>query len=310
MIARRVTIAIGTAVISILGALTIIFVLVRLSGDPAELMSPPGAPQEQIDQTRAQLGLDDPLLVQYGRFMKDAVHGDLGESYYWRTDALDLVRDHLGATLELAFLAAAVAVIVGVPIGLLAAFRQGGVLDRFFGVGAMFGQAIPSFWMGPVLILLISVNLGWLPSGGRAGWTSYVLPVVCLAAFQVAVLFRITRAAGIEQLGQDHVRLVRAKGAGRLRLAWSHVLAGSALPVMTVTGLAIASLIGGSVIVERIFSWPGIGNLMIQAVEERDFPVVQAVALVYAIAFIAINTIVDLLYLAVDPRLRSRARTS
>jgi peptide/nickel transport system permease protein len=308
MIGRRLLVALGTALISVVGALTIIFILVRLSGDPAELMAPPGAPQEQIDQTREQLGLSDPIVTQYGRFLGDAARGDLGESYYWRTSALGLVRDHLGATLELAFMSAAFAVVVGVPLGLLAAFRQGGVLDRLLGVGAMVGQAVPAFWMAPVLILLVSVHLGWLPSGGRAGWTSYILPVVSLAAFQLAVLFRITRAAALEQLGQDHVRLVRAKGAGRLRLARSHVLPGTALPVMTIAGLALASLIGGSVIVETIFSWPGIGNLMIQAVEERDFPVVQAVALVFALAFITINTVVDLLYLAVDPRLRARTK--
>jgi ABC-type dipeptide/oligopeptide/nickel transport system permease component len=305
MIAKRITITLATALLSLLGALTIIFILVRLSGDPAELMSPPGAPQSQIDQTRQQLGLDEPLVVQYRTFMSDALHGDMGESYFWRTDALGLVLDHLGPTLALAFAAAAFAVALGVPLGLLAAFRQGSAVDRGLGVGAMLGQAIPSFWMAPVLVLIISVELGWTPTSGMSdGWRSFILPVTSLGAFQLAVLYRITRAASLEALGQDHVRLVRAKGATKKRIAISHVLPGTALPLMTVTGLALASLIGGSVVVERIFAWPGIGNLMIQAVDERDFPVVQSVALVYAIAFIGLNTIVDLLYLVADPRLR------
>jgi peptide/nickel transport system permease protein len=305
MLAKKLAVTIGTALLSLLGALTIIFILVRLSGDPAELMSPPGAPQEQIDQTRAQLGLDKPLIVQYKNFISDALHGDMGESYFWRTDALELVRAHIGPTLALAFAAAAFAVVLGVPLGLIAAFHSGAPIDRGLGVGAMLGQAIPSFWMAPVLVLIVSVRLGWTPTSGMGdGIRSYILPVIALGSFQLAVLFRITRAASLEALGQDHIRLVRAKGATNMRIAFSHVLPGTALPLMTVAGLALAGLIGGSVVVERIFAWPGIGNLMIQAVEERDFPVVQAIALVYAIAFIGLNTIVDLLYIVADPRLR------
>jgi peptide/nickel transport system permease protein len=297
-----------TALLSLLGALTIIFVLIRLSGDPAELMSPPEAPQAQIDQTRVQLGLDRPLPVQYGRFIRDAVTGDLGESYYWRTDSLELVRQHIGPTVVLALAAAAFAVIVGVSLGLVSAFRQNGVVDRSLGVVAMLGQAIPSFWMAPVLVLFVSVHLRWTPTSGMNGVRSFMLPVVALGSFQLAVLYRITRASALELLGQDHIRLARAKGASNRRIAVSHVLPGTALPLMTVTGLALAGLIGGSVVVERIFAWPGIGNLMIQAVQERDFPVVQAIALVYAVAFIGLNTLVDLLYTVADPRLR-KART-
>jgi glutathione transport system permease protein len=308
MLAKRFAVTIATALLSLLGALTIIFVLVRLSGDPAELMSPPGAPQAQIDLTRKQLGLDRPLVVQYGRFLNDAVHGRMGESYFFRTDAIHLVRGHIGPTVVLALCAAAFAVLIGVSLGLIAAFRQNTIVDRLLGTGAMLGQAIPSFWMAPVLVLIVSVRLKWTPTSGMHSWRSFILPVISLGSFQLAVLFRITRAAAMEALGQDHVRLVRAKGATNRRIALSHVLPGTALPLMTVTGLALASLIGGSVVVERIFSWPGIGDLMIQAVNERDFPVIQAIALVYAVAFIGLNTLVDLLYTVADPRLRkSRA---
>lgn len=301
---RRIAVLVGSALLSILGVLTLVFFLTRLSGDPAELMSPPGAPQSTIDETRENLGLDQPLPVQYVSFLADAVRGDFGESYYWQTDAMDLVKDHLGPTLVLAGTAAVVAIVVGVTSGMVAASLHGRIADRALMVGALIGQAIPSFWLAPMLILIVSVKLGWTPTGGMEGWRAFILPTIALASFQLAVLFRMTRASALEVLNQDHVRLARAKGAGRVRVARAHVLPSTALPVMTVAGLAVASLIGGSVIVERIFSWPGMGNLMIDAVEERDFPVVQCVAVVYAVAFVAINTIVDLLYGVADPRTR------
>ncbi len=303
-VVRRAAVLVGSALLSIFGVLTIVFFLTRLSGDPAELMSPPGAPQSTIDETRENLGLDRPLVVQYASFLSDAIRGDFGESYYWQTDAMSLVRSHLGATLALAGTAALFAIVVGVITGMLAASLHGRIVDRLLMVGALIGQAIPAFWLAPMLILVVSVHLGWTPTGGKDDWRSFILPTIALASFQLAVLFRMTRASALEVLNQDHVRLARAKGAGRIRVARAHVLPSTALPVMTVAGLALASLIGGSVIVERIFSWPGMGNLMIDAVEERDFPVVQCVAIVYAIAFVVINTLVDLFYGIADPRTR------
>lgn len=199
--------------------------------------------------------------------------------------------------------------VIGVALGMVAAFRRGRLVDRSLSSAAMLGQAIPSFWLGPVLILIFSVQLRLLPSSGRNGFKSFILPVVTLSLFQFAVVYRITRAAALDSLGQDYVNLGRAKGSGERRLALSHVLPNSALPVLTVAGLALANLIGGSVIVETIFGWPGIGALMIQAVQERDFPVVQAVALVFSIGYIVINTIVDVLYEVLDPRVRAGATT-
>jgi peptide/nickel transport system permease protein len=309
MLIRRTALVLGAALVSVVGVLTLVFVLVRFTGDPAELMAPPNAPPEQIAQTRVQLGLDRPLLSQYGRFLADTARGDLGKSYYWRTDARHLVMSHLGPTLALAGSASAFALLLGVPAGMLAALFSGRHIDRALVVGALIGQAIPAFWMAPVLILFVGVDLGLTPTSGMVGWRSFILPTIALGSFQLAVLFRITRAASLEVLSQDHVRLARAKGSSTARLARAHVLPSTALPVMTVAGLALASLIGGSVIVERIFAWPGIGNLMIQAVDERDFPVVQAVAVIYAVAFVGINSIVDLLYAVADPRLRKELRS-
>ncbi len=304
MTMRELLIRIATGVLSVLGAVTLIFVLTRITGDPAVLMSPPGATEEQIDATRQLLGLDDPLPKQYLSFLGDAAQGDLGQSYYWRQDVAQMIGERIGATARLAVAALALAFLVGVPAGLLAAFYRARLLDRALVSGAMLGQAIPSFWLAPVLVLIFAVELRVLPVSGMGGFDSYILPTITLASFQLAVLFRITRAAALEALSQDYVKLARAKGAGQLRIAAAHVAPGTLLPVMTVAGLALANLIGGSVITEVIFSWPGIGNLMVQAVQTRDFPLVQGIALLFAVGYVVINTAVDLLYRVADPRLR------
>lgn len=297
----------GLGLLSIWGALTIVFVLGRLTGDPARLMSPPGAPAEQVEQIRRALGFDRSIFVQYGDYLTDAARGDLGSSYYWQQPALELVLDRIWPTVYLAFAAMAFAIIFGIVLGLLAGFFRGRFTDRLLVRTTMLGQAIPSFWLGPVLILLVSVQLGWLPAGGMRDVSSVILPAITLGAFQLALLFRMTRATTIEALGQDYVVMARAKGTGGLRLAASHVLPNTALPTMTLAGLGLASLIGGSVITESIFSWPGVGFLLLQAVQQRDFPVVQSVALLYSVGFVSLNTIVDLLYRVADPRLRSES---
>ena len=304
MAVRRILAIIGSALITIWGAITLVFVLVRLTGDPAQLMSPPGAPPQQIEQTRQQLGLDASLPVQYVRFLGQALHGNFGTSYYWHQPALAVVTERLPATLALAGSALVFATVLGVGFGLVAAFTRERLADRGLRVVAMVGQAIPSFWLAPLLILVVSVKLGWTPVSGAAGGRSFILPTIALGSLQLAVLFRVTRSAALDQLGQDHLRLARAKGAHAWHLAAAHVLPSSALPIMTIIGLTTASLIGGSVIVETIFAWPGIGQLLIQAADKRDFPVVQSVAFVFAVGFVVVNTAIELLYRVVDPRLR------
>ena len=292
--------------LSIVGALAIVFTISRVSGDPAVLLSPPGTPLEDIEEYRQQLGLNDPIVRQFGSYSWRLLQGDLGESYYWKKPVRGLLFDRISATVGLALVATVYAVVVGVGFGLWAAFRRGRLVDRGLVSIAMLGQAIPSFWLGPILIILFAVNLGWLPSSGNRSWPSVVLPALALGSFQVAVLFRITRSSAIEALGQDSVRLARSKGSSDVRLAFSHILPNTALPLLTVMGLSLATLIGGSVIVETIFAWPGIGSMMMRAVALRDFPMVQGIAVVFAIAFVVINTVIELLYLVVDPRLRDR----
>jgi peptide/nickel transport system permease protein len=304
---RQVLLRVSAGALSVLGAVTLIFLLTRATGDPATLMSPPGATEGQIQNTRVLLGLDRPVPVQFASFLGDALRGDLGQSYYFRQDVSSMIGERVGATVKLALAALGLAIVVGIPAGLIAAFNRAKLLDRALVSGAMLGQAIPSFWLAPVLVLVFAVELGLLPVAGMDGVRSFILPTVTLASFQIAVLFRITRAAALEALGQDHVKLARAKGAGQVRVGVAHVAPNTLLPVMTVAGLALANLIGGSVIVEVIFGWPGLGNLMIQAVGARDFPLVQGVALLFAVGYVVINTVVDMLYRFADPRLRVEA---
>lgn len=294
--------------LSILGAITIVFLLSHASGDPAKLMSPPGAPPGQVAAIRAQLGLDDPLWQQYLTFIGHVFTGNLGHSYYYGDSVTSVITSHVGPTIYLALVAMAYAVGVGVPLGLVAAFKSNSFVDRLLVGLSMLGQAVPSFWLGPVAILVAAVQLHWLPASGNATLSSVVLPAITLGTLQLAVIFRITRAAALEALSQDFVRLARAKGMTDRRLARCHVLPNSLLPVMTVGGLALASLIGGSVIVEVIFAWPGLGTTLMSAVSQRDFPVVQGIALVYAISFVVLNTLIDVLYAVADPRLRGVER--
>ena len=290
--------------VTIIGAVTLIFFLARITGDPAQLMAPPGATTKQVDDIRVALGLDRPVFDQYLSFLGGASRGDLGESYAFQQDVTPMVLDRLGATVQLAFTALVVALVVGTVTGLLAAFKRSKAVDRALVVATMLGQAIPSFWLAPTLVLVFAVNLALFPVAGKSGASSFVLPVAALALFQIAVIFRITRATALEVLSQDYIKLARSKGVGPVRLALAHVSPNTLLPVMTIVGLSLANLIGGSVIVEVIFSWPGLGNLMISAVGVRDFPLIQGIALVFAVGYVAINFIVDSLYKVADPRLR------
>lgn len=295
---------VGSGLLSVWGAVTIVFLLTRLTGDPTHTLAPPTATPAQIRLIGHQLGLDQPLPVQYVQFLGRAVTGNFGQSYYWNTAVTGLLLQHVLPTVALAFLAVLMAVGIGIPLGLISAFRGGTVLDGALSAMGGLVQAIPAFWLGPLVILLFAVMLRLLPPTGLQDWQSFVLPVVTLGAFQTAFLFRITRAAALEAVSQDYVRLARAKGARTLRVALGHVLPEISLPILTVVGLGLANLLGGSVVVETIFGWPGIGNLLIQASSERDFPVIEGVAVLFAVGYVLINTVVDVLYTVIDPRAR------
>lgn len=279
------------------------FLLTRLSGDPADLMLPPNTTDEARAAFRAVHGLDQPLWRQFVRFAGSAIVGDFGDSLRFQQPAIQLVVERLGATAELATATMLLALAIGIPAGVVAANRRGGALDASIRAVMLLGQAVPSFFLGVVGIIFFAVWLRWLPTGGRGTFAQLVLPSTTLAFNLVALIARVTRSCMLDVLKQDYVRTARAKGVWERRVIWLHALRNAFIPVLTVIGLQVGLLLGGVVVTETIFSWPGVGRLAIQAIYARDFPVVQAVVFVFAVTFVLVNLIVDLLYAALDPRI-------
>ena len=291
-------------VVVVWGVVTVVFVVMRLSGDPIGLLVSPDAPPEEIQRLRERHGLNDPLPVQYAVFLRDVVRGDFGTSLRYGQDALSVVVERIPATLQIAFAAFALAVIVAVPIGILSAVRPNSPVDNLAMVLALVGQAVPTFFLGIVLILVFAVRLGWFPTSGLGSPSGLVLPSITLGAFAMASITRLTRAAMLEVLNQDYVRTARAKGLRDATVINRHALRNALVPVVTIMGLQFGGLLGGSVVTETVFALPGMGRLIIQAIGNRDYPVVQAGVFLIAIAFVGVNLVVDLLYAALDPRIR------
>ena len=294
----------GRAIIALWGISTIVFVVLRLSGDPAVLLLPQEASLEDVSRLRRDLGLDDPLLLQYLRFLGNSAVGNFGESLRHREPAMVLVRSHLWATLELSFAAFFVATTVAVPIGVLAAVKPNSLYDHAVMTLTLIGQSAPTFWIGIMLILAFGLELRWFPIGGRGTLAHLVMPAMTLGAFAMASIARLTRAAMLEVLRLDYINTARAKGLRNSSVIWKHALKNAAIPVVTIMGLQFGALLGGAVVTETVFSWPGIGRLAIQGIYNRDYPVVQASVFLAAVFFVLINFAVDLLYTILDPRIR------
>jgi ABC-type dipeptide/oligopeptide/nickel transport system permease component len=288
------------------GVVTLVFAALRLSGDPAATMLPGDASVDELRELRRELGLDQPIHLQYARFLLGAVTGDFGTSLRHQEPAMRLVLERLPATLELAFAALLLAVAVGVPLGIVAALHRGRIADMLAMAFAVVGQATPYFWMGIMLILVFAVELRWLPTSGRGGFDRLVLPAVTLGTHFMAVLARLTRTSMLETLGQNYVTTARAKGLTERVVVLVHALKNAAVPVVTLIGLQFGTLLGGAVVTETIFAWPGVGRLAVQSIFVRDYPVVQAGVFVLALTFVAINLLVDLLYGWLDPRTRTQ----
>jgi len=288
-------------------SLSAVFVLVRLSGDPVLLFMPMDIQAKDVNEFRQRLGFNDPLGVQYARFLAGAVRGDFGESLRYRRDAMGLVLERLPATLVLAGCAVVLSLAVAVPLGVLCAVKRNGVVDHVGTLAAVLGQAVPGFWLGLVLISVFAVQLRWLPTGGMGGLAHLVMPSIVLAAFFTARVTRLTRSAVLEILGEDYVLTARAKGLAEARVIAKHAFRNSAIPIVTLAGLEIGQLLGGAVITETIFAWPGLGRLTVQALLNRDFPVVLAAVFVVSATYTLINLFVDLTYGWLDPRVRVRA---
>lgn len=293
-----------SGVIVVLLALTAVFFMVRLSGDPVLLFAPMDTPRDELDGIRERMGLNDPLLVQYARFMGDALQGDFGESTRERRAATEIVLERLPATLQLGGVALVISIAVGIPLGILSATRHGTGWDVFARVISVAGQAVPAFWLGLLLILFFSVQLGWLPTSGRGGVDHMVLPAVTLSALSMARYARLTRSTMLDVLQQDYIRTAHAKGlTGRIVL-WRHALKNASISLITMTGLEFGRLIEGAVVVEQVFAWPGMGRVTVQALLNRDYAVVMAAVVLFAIMYTLANLLADLAYGWANPQIR------
>jgi len=291
----------------------LVFMLLRLTpGDPAAILAGDAASPEQIAQIRANLGLEEPLLVQFGIWLKQMALGDLGESFYFKIRVIDLIGQRLEPTLSLAALTIVIAVLVSVPLGVLAAWRFGGWFDRVLMGFSVMGFSVPVFVLAYILIWLLSVKLGWFPVQGYKrmadGFGPYIyhliLPAVTLSVIYIALIARVTRASVLEALGEDYIRTARAKGLLESQVLVKHALANAAIPIVTVIGIGIALLIGGVVVTESVYAIPGLGRLTVDAVLARDFPTIQGVILFFSLVYVLVNLLVDLSYVFFDPRIR------
>jgi peptide/nickel transport system permease protein len=289
----------------IIGVATLVFSLIHLvPGDPVRAMLGDSASPSDVTEMRGRLGLDRPLYIQYASFMKGAATGNLGTSLRTNQPVLALILDRLPATVELAIAAMLAALVTALPLGIIAAVKRGTAIDHVATTVALIGMSVPNFWLGPLLAIVFSVSLGWLPVSGRGTFANLVLPAITLGAPLAAVLARMTRASLIEELGEPYVLAARARGVSRARAVLKHALRNSLIPIVTVLGLQFGSVLTGAVITETIFAWPGIGRLLVQSISARDYPAVQGCILLIAITYVSMNVIVDVVYGFLDPRIR------
>lgn len=290
--------------VTLLLAATLSFFISRLAGDPTIQMLGLSATPEQIAELKAQLGFDKPILTQYSTFIGDIVQFDLGNSLYAGESNVSLIQSRIWASVQLTTLAVALGVLLGIPMGVYAAAREGKIVDRVISALAIVGQSIPVFWLGLMLVLFFAIKLSWLPAGLAGGWQNLVLPSVTLATIPLARVARLTRAAMTNTLEDQYIIAAKARGLSRKRVLFVHALKNASLPVVTLIGLQIGTLLSGAITVETVFAWPGLGTLATQAVRSRDITLVQAMVVFGAAAFIVINLLVDLLYGFLDPRVK------
>jgi ABC-type dipeptide/oligopeptide/nickel transport system permease component len=289
----------------LLGIVTLVFSLIHLvPGDPVQIMLGEGAQSNDVELLRHKLGLDRPILEQYITYLKNLIRGDLGVSFRFGEPVEQIILTRYPATIELAVLSLIVGLMIAVPAGILAATCPGKPLDRGITTLTLLGISLPNFALGPLVIILFSITLGWLPVSGRAGVSSYVLPVMTLGVSLSAILTRMVRASMIEELQEDYIKTARAKGLPESKVLLKHALKNSLIPVVTVLGLQFGTLLAGAIITESIFSWPGLGRLTVQAINSRDYPLVQGCILMIAVTYVLVNLLTDLTYGFLDPRIK------
>lgn len=297
-----------SALIVMLLAATVTFLLVRISGDPLALLLPPDATQEQADELAATLGLDQPIAVQYVEYLSGLVRFDLGDSLFYNQPVFTVIAERLPATALLAASALAIALMLAIPTGIIAAMRRGTAGDKGVMSVILVGQSTPPFWIGIVLVLVFAVQLQVLPAAGYGSVQNLLLPAITLAVYSVAVIARLLRSSLIDVLSSDYMRMATAKGYGATHGVLSHGLRNAALPVVTVVGLETGTLLSGAILTEQVFGWPGLGSLTVEAISNRDLPLVQGTILLFALIFVVINILVDLSYSILDPRVRMEKR--
>ena len=291
----------------LLGVSLLVFAIMSLTpGDPAQLILGENAPKEAVLKLREEMGLNDPFFMQYFRFVKNAIMGDFGISYTTGREVFGEIFARFPNTLILAVIGIIISVCIGIPIGIISATRQYSFLDSFSMVIALLGVSMPVFWLGLMLILTFSVKLGWLPSGGFDGLKSIILPAVTLGVGSAAIITRMTRSSMLEVIRQDYIRTARAKGVAEKVVINKHALKNALIPIITVVGLQFGHLLGGAVLTESVYSWPGVGRLMVDAIRQKDTPTVLAAVVFLAAAFSVVNLLVDILYAYVDPRIKSQ----
>ncbi|HEY0418146.1 MAG TPA: ABC transporter permease [Acetobacteraceae bacterium] len=300
-LARRVLLALLVT----LTVLTVSFALTRLSGDLAISIAGPNASAEDVAIIRTAYGLDRPLVVQFFDWVRSAASGDLGRSYLYHEPAADLIRARLPITLTLGLTGLSIALVTAIPLGVLAAMREGSALDRGIMLIAVVGQAMPSFWLGLLLIITFGLRLGWLPISGVDSWDGYVLPGIVLAFSAIPALMRLTRSGMVDALASDYIRTARAKGLSRAAIVLKHALRNAAMPVVAISAVQLGFMLSGSIVIETVFALHGVGYLGWESISKNDFPVVQAVVLFLAVIYIALTLLADLLNAALDPRLRT-----
>ena len=294
----------GQSVLLIFGVLLLVFTMVRVTGDPATLMMSREASPEDLEAFRERMGFNDPVLVQFGRFMSGAVVGDFGDSLHFKTPAMPMVLERLPATLQLALTALIMAVVVGIPLGLVGGFNPGSFIDNIARGLALLGQSVPNFWLALIMISYFAVNLRWFPTFGRDELKSVIMPAFVLGLPVMGQIVRMTRSAVLEIRGEDFIRTAHSKGLELNTIYTKHVFRNVAIPLVSVIGIQFGYLLGGSIYIEAIFAWPGMGQLLEQSIGWRDFPLVQALAVFTAVVVLGLNLLTDMTYAVIDPRIR------
>lgn len=294
----------GQSLIAVLGITLIVFLVLNLAGDPVQLMLPPSATKADMEAMRELMGFNDPVLVQYGRFLAGAVRGDFGVSYNYNEPALGVVLERLPATLELTLAALLLALLIGIPAGVISAIRRNSKTDTAIRVMALLGQCMPGFWLGIMLMLLFSVRLGWLPTSGSESWKSIIMPAVTLSANTAATITRLLRSNMLDVMNKEYIDVAWSKGLSSWSVVMKHAFKNALSSIITVLGMQFATMIGGAVIIETVFGWPGVGRLAVMSITNSDFMVVEAIVFILAVTFVIVNLIVDLLYCVINPRVQ------